>query len=163
VQLLSGNGTAPNILGLLNRSGLSTTFAARGNIANALGTNSATADNDMDAIYRMITQIRVNSFIEPDNIVIDPASWQTVVPDQVQPGRVLRGRTVHERRQPEPVGPARHRVRADARGHRGGRQLPGRRPDLPQGRHHRRGDELEQRRLREEPRHDPRGGAPAPR
>jgi HK97 family phage major capsid protein len=78
IGLLSGNGTAPNILGLLNRSGLSTTFAARSNTANGLGTTSATTDNDMDAIYRMITQLRVNSFIEPDHIVVDAASWQTV-------------------------------------------------------------------------------------
>jgi HK97 family phage major capsid protein len=78
VQLLSGNGTAPNILGLLNRSGLSTTFAKGSATANGLGTNSPATDNDMDAIYRMITQIRVNSFIEPDNIAIDPASWQNV-------------------------------------------------------------------------------------
>jgi HK97 family phage major capsid protein len=78
VQLLSGNGTAPNILGLLNRSGLSTTFAKGSATANGLGTNSPASDNDMDAIYRMITQLRVNSFIEPDNIVIDPASWQNV-------------------------------------------------------------------------------------
>lgn len=78
IGLLSGNGTAPNILGLLNRSGLSTTFAKDSNVANALGTTSPTTDNDMDAIYRMITQIRVNSFIEPDHIVIDAASWQNV-------------------------------------------------------------------------------------
>ena len=77
-QLLSGNGTAPNILGLLNRSGLSTTFVKGSATANALGTNSPASDNDMDAVYRMITQIRVNSFIEPDAIAIDPASWQNV-------------------------------------------------------------------------------------
>lgn len=77
-QLLSGNGTAPNLLGLLNRSGLSTTFAKGSGSTNGLGTNSPSGDNDMDAIYRMITQLRVNSFIEPTNVVIDPASWQNV-------------------------------------------------------------------------------------
>lgn len=78
VQLLQGNGTLPNILGLLNRSGLSATFAKGSGTANSLGTTSPAGDNDMDAIYRMITQIRMNSFIEPDNIAIDPMSWQNV-------------------------------------------------------------------------------------
>jgi HK97 family phage major capsid protein len=78
IQLLSGNGTAPNLLGLLNRAGLSTTFAKGSATANGLGTNSPATDNDMDAIYRMITQIRVNSFIEPTNIVVDANSWQNV-------------------------------------------------------------------------------------
>lgn len=78
VQLLQGNGTLPAILGLLNRSGLSTTFAKGSGVTNALGTNSPSTDNDMDAVYRMITQIRMNSFIEPDNIAIDPMSWQNV-------------------------------------------------------------------------------------
>lgn len=78
VQLLQGNGTLPNILGLLNRSGLSTTFVKGSGSTNGLGTNSPSTDNDMDAVYRMITQIRINSFIEPDNIAIDPLSWQNV-------------------------------------------------------------------------------------
>jgi HK97 family phage major capsid protein len=78
IGLLSGNGTAPNILGILNRSGLSTTFVKGSASTNGLGTNSPSTDNDMDGVYRMITQLRVNSFIEPDHIVIDAASWQNV-------------------------------------------------------------------------------------
>lgn len=71
-QLLSGDGTGTNIVGLLNRSGLATT------IVKNVGVSPA-GDNDMDAIYRQITAIRVTSFLEPDAIVLDPASWQNIV------------------------------------------------------------------------------------
>jgi HK97 family phage major capsid protein len=71
VQLLSGDGTGSNLLGLLNRTGLATSIAK--------GTSpSLSGDNDMDAIFRQITAIRFSSFLEPDAIVIDPTAWQTI-------------------------------------------------------------------------------------
>lgn len=71
-QLLYGDGTGNNLVGLLNRSGLA------GSIAKGTGLSTAT-DNGMDAIYRQITQIRVTSFMEPDSIVMDPNGWQNVL------------------------------------------------------------------------------------
>jgi HK97 family phage major capsid protein len=72
VQILSGDGTGANMVGLLNRPGLAPPIAQ--------GTApSLASDNAMDAIYRQITAIRWNSFIEPDGIVINPIAWQSVV------------------------------------------------------------------------------------
>jgi HK97 family phage major capsid protein len=79
VQLLRGDGTGTNLVGILNRSGLSPSIVKGSNSANSAGTTSPTADNDMDAIYRMITQVRITSFLEPDSIVIDPLGWQNIV------------------------------------------------------------------------------------
>lgn len=70
-QLLSGDGTGANLVGLLNRAGLATAIVK--------GTApSVAADNSMDAIYRQITAIRTTQFLEPDAIVVDPLAWQTV-------------------------------------------------------------------------------------
>jgi HK97 family phage major capsid protein len=70
-QLLSGNGTAPQMTGLLNRSGLATSIAK--------GTSPSVAgDNDMDAILRQITAIRTTAWLEPDAIVMHPTVWQTI-------------------------------------------------------------------------------------
>jgi HK97 family phage major capsid protein len=71
-QLLNGDGTGANLVGLLNRPGLATTIVK--------GTAPSVAeDNGMDAIYRQITAIRTTAFLEPDAIVIDPQGWQTQV------------------------------------------------------------------------------------
>jgi HK97 family phage major capsid protein len=64
-QLLNGNGTAPNLRGILNRTGLTA--------AQAVG-----ADTRPDAIFKEITKIRAGAFLEPDAIVIHPTDWQTV-------------------------------------------------------------------------------------
>lgn len=68
-QLLNGNGTAPNLQGVLNRSGLATT------VVTAAG---LTALKAMEGIYNQITALRSTSFIEPDAIVINPTDWQTI-------------------------------------------------------------------------------------
>lgn len=71
-QVLLGDGTGSNVVGILNRSGLATAIVK--------GTSpSVSGDNDMDAIYRQITAIRVTSFLEPDNIAIDAMGWQNIV------------------------------------------------------------------------------------
>jgi HK97 family phage major capsid protein len=64
-QLLNGNGTAPNLRGILQRSGLTS--------AQALG-----ADTRPDAIFKEITKIRAGAFLEPDAIVVHPTDWQTI-------------------------------------------------------------------------------------
>lgn len=64
-QLLNGNGTAPNLRGILQRSGLAA--------AQALGT-----DPRPDAIFKEITKIRSTAFLDVDGIVINPTDWQTV-------------------------------------------------------------------------------------
>lgn len=82
VQLLRGDGTGTNLVGILNRTGLAPTVAAK-NAAPGAGFAvapylSPTSDNDMDAVYRQITQVRVTSFLEPETIVMDPASWMNI-------------------------------------------------------------------------------------
>lgn len=70
-QLLSGDGTGANLVGLLNRSGLATSIV-KGTAPSIAG------DNDMDAILRQITAIRTTSWLEPDAIVVNPQVWQTI-------------------------------------------------------------------------------------
>jgi HK97 family phage major capsid protein len=67
--LLNGNGTAPNIFGILNRAGLATT------VVTAAGLTAAKA---MEGIFNQITALRAVSFVEPDAIVIHPTDWQTI-------------------------------------------------------------------------------------
>ena len=71
-QLLSGDGTAPNLEGILD--------AGKSNVGS---TNYSTEFNGnlgrVGAIYSAITNIRVNAFTEPDAIVMHPNDWNTVV------------------------------------------------------------------------------------
>ena len=60
-QLLNGDGTAPNISGILDR---------------AIQTIGST--NDVDAIYRAMTEVRVDGLAEPTAVVIHPLSWQNI-------------------------------------------------------------------------------------
>lgn len=68
-QLLNGNGTAPNIRGLLNRVGLATAVAVPG---------TPTQTDRIDSIYNQISAIRSTAFLEPDGIVIHPTDWKTI-------------------------------------------------------------------------------------
>lgn len=63
-QLLNGDGTAPNISGITDRTGIQT---------QAKGT-----DPTPDAILKAANLIRVNSFYEPDGLVIDPLDMQDI-------------------------------------------------------------------------------------
>lgn len=65
-QILVGDGSAPNLAGLVDnsRTGLQT---------QALG-----GDNVPDAVYKAMTKIRVNAFSEPNAAVFHPNDWQTV-------------------------------------------------------------------------------------
>lgn len=64
-QLLNGNGTAPNLRGILQTVGL-TAAQARG------------ADTNADAFFKQITTIATTIFTQPTGIVMNPANWQTV-------------------------------------------------------------------------------------
>lgn len=63
-QLLVGNGTAPNLRGMENISGIQT---------QALG-----ADPIPDAIYKAMRKIRDDGFAEPSHVFIQPVKWETV-------------------------------------------------------------------------------------
>jgi HK97 family phage major capsid protein len=70
-QLLNGDGTGTNIVGLRNRAGLRTDIVR--------DTPDLTPnENNMDAIYRQIVAIMVNSFLMPDGIIIHPTNWQAI-------------------------------------------------------------------------------------
>lgn len=62
-QLLNGDGTAPNLRGLLNRSGIQTETAA-------------TAADDFDAIFRAQTKVQVVTGLAADGLVIHPTDYQ---------------------------------------------------------------------------------------
>lgn len=68
-QLLNGDGTTPNLQGILNRSGLASTVVTSAGL---------TALKAMEGIYNQITALRSTSFVEPDAIVINPTDWQTI-------------------------------------------------------------------------------------
>jgi HK97 family phage major capsid protein len=62
--LMSGNGTAPNLRGILNTTGIQT--QAKG------------GDPTPDAVYKAITKIRVNALAMPNATVWHPNDWQEV-------------------------------------------------------------------------------------
>ncbi len=64
LQLLTGNGSAPNLLGTENVGSINT---------QALG-----SDSIPDAIYKGMRQIRDTGFAEPSVVFIRPAKWETV-------------------------------------------------------------------------------------
>lgn len=64
-QLLNGNGTAPNLVGLLGTSGVQTAEMS-----------SNTAVKLAEAIMNAITKVRTVGFFEPDAIVIHPNDYQ---------------------------------------------------------------------------------------
>lgn len=68
-QLLNGTGTAPQIKGILQRTGLAPAVTT---------TASLTATKAMEGIFNQITALRATSFVEPDAIVIHPTDWQTI-------------------------------------------------------------------------------------
>jgi HK97 family phage major capsid protein len=72
-SLLNGNGTAPNLRGILQRSGIQTGTRA------ALQTASGAANpTPADAIFQAIVNVQQNALIEPDGIVIHPTNWAAI-------------------------------------------------------------------------------------
>lgn len=73
-QLLSGNGTAPNIEGILDAGKSSVGEVAYGSYNGTLAR--------IGAFYEAITNVRTNSFLEPDAIVMHPNDWNQIVTQQ---------------------------------------------------------------------------------
>ena len=65
-QLLNGDGTGNNILGLLNRSGIQTEVQA------------ATNDSAQDALFRAMTKVQTATGLQADAIIINPADYQSL-------------------------------------------------------------------------------------
>ncbi|MGZ0147146.1 phage major capsid protein [Kribbella sp. WER1] len=63
-QLLNGNGTGTNVLGLLNRSGIQTEVSAAG------------GGDDADALFRAMTKVQTATGLAADGIVINPMDYQ---------------------------------------------------------------------------------------
>lgn len=64
-QLLNGNGTAPQLRGLLNRVGVQTEAS--------LG-----AEDNADAIFRALTKVQTATGLTADGLVINPLDYQTL-------------------------------------------------------------------------------------
>lgn len=73
-QILNGSGTAPNLRGLLNRTGIQT--GTRSALGVTLG-ETALSTTVAAAVYAAITNVRVNAKVEPDGIVMHPTNWAT--------------------------------------------------------------------------------------
>lgn len=73
-QLLSGDGTAPNLEGILD---------AGKTLVNSIDYSTYVSGggelNRMGAIYEAITDIRTGAFIEPDAVVMHPNDWYQTV------------------------------------------------------------------------------------
>ena len=69
-QLLSGDGSAPNMEGVLTKSGINS-FDYALPYAGELG--------KIGQIYQAITEIRKDAFVEPDAIIMHPSDWYDIV------------------------------------------------------------------------------------
>ena len=69
-QLINGDGSAPNLTGVLNKGGINT-FDYALPYAGELG--------KLGQIYQAITEIRKDAFVEPDAIVMHPSDWYDIV------------------------------------------------------------------------------------
>lgn len=76
-QVLQGNGTAPNLLGTENVTGIN---------SQAQGT-----DTLLDAIYKAMVSVRSVGFAEPSIVLIKPADWQTIRLSKTADGIYLYG------------------------------------------------------------------------
>lgn len=63
-QLIAGNGTAPNLTGILNTAGI---------LTQAKGT-----DPNVDAFYKAIVKLQSVGFVEPDAGLLHPIDWQNI-------------------------------------------------------------------------------------
>lgn len=77
-QLLNGNGTPPNLMGLMNRAGLATAVAR-------------TTETNAEAILKQITNIATTAFVFPDGVVMNPANWFTTVTMKDSTGQYFGG------------------------------------------------------------------------
>jgi HK97 family phage major capsid protein len=82
-QLLNGNGTPPNLMGIMNRVGLAAPVAR-----NAGATPPET---NADAVLRQITAIATTAFVYPDGVVMNPTNWFTTVTSKDGNGQYFGG------------------------------------------------------------------------
>ena len=68
-QLINGDGSAPNLTGVLNKSGINT--FAYGSYSGEL--------RKLGQVYQAITEIRKDAFVEPDSIIMHPSDWYDIV------------------------------------------------------------------------------------
>jgi len=68
-QIMEGNGTAPNLTGILNKSGINTFdySAFAGNLKR------------IGQVFEAITEIQKDSLLQPDAIVMHPSDWYQLV------------------------------------------------------------------------------------
>jgi HK97 family phage major capsid protein len=83
-QLLNGNGTPPNMLGIMNRPGLATPIVRNTPVLTPAETNA-------DAILRQVTAIATTSFVYPDGIVLNPTNWFAIQVSKDANGNYLGG------------------------------------------------------------------------
>jgi HK97 family phage major capsid protein len=90
-QVLSGNGTSPNLSGILDQTGLQT-------LGLAAGATYGGQANVVDAAYAAMVQIQVTGKAMPDAFVFNPIDWAAVrlmresaVTGNVNPGAYLYG------------------------------------------------------------------------
>jgi HK97 family phage major capsid protein len=68
-QLVNGDGSAPNLTGVLNKSGINTfDYSSYSGELARLG-----------QIYQAITEIRKDAYVEADSIVMHPSDWYDIV------------------------------------------------------------------------------------
>jgi HK97 family phage major capsid protein len=82
-QLLNGNGTPPNLMGIMNRAGLATAVARNG--------AATPPETNAEAILRQITAIATTAFVYPDGVVVNPANWFTTVTSKDSTGQYFGG------------------------------------------------------------------------
>jgi len=68
-QLMDGNGSAPNLTGVLNKSGINS--FAFGSYSGELGR--------LGQINQAITEIRKDAFVEADAIIMHPEDWYQII------------------------------------------------------------------------------------
>ncbi len=66
-QLLTGNGTGTNLLGLLNRSGV-----------QVLGATTDSKGGNPDQVFKAMTLVSTGSGLDPDGLVINPTDYQAL-------------------------------------------------------------------------------------
>jgi len=71
-QLINGDGSAPNLTGILNKSGINT--FAFGSYSGKL--------RKIGQVYQAITEIRKDAFVEADSIVMHPSDWYDIVTEE---------------------------------------------------------------------------------
>jgi HK97 family phage major capsid protein len=82
-QLLNGNGTPPNLMGIMNRAGLAT--------AVARNAGATPPETNADAILRQITAIATTAYVYPDGVVMNPTNWFTVATSKDTTGQYFGG------------------------------------------------------------------------